>query len=106
MGLFDLFKVNIGSIKIQRQIKEAISAGDKATAKRLIRESIEKILSAGLPPRRLNLLEDILEKKEDLTVRLFQAFDRGWIRSGVQNLSNAMDEVLQEARNIIQEFGK
>lgn len=105
MGLFSLFKANITAIKKQRHIEAAMKSGDNEKLKTLIAESISEILRAGLTKNQLSILETIkTEHGELLNQLLSQAFQRGWTRSGVPNLSNAMDEVLKAAQEAIKEY--
>jgi len=64
-----------------------------------------KILKAGLTKRQIKLLEVIHnEYEKDLNKLLSMAFQRGWVRGGSPNLSNAMDETLLEAQEIIKKY--
>ena len=105
MGLLSLIKANFTSTKKQREIEAAMKSGDNAKIKILIAESISEILRAGLTKNQLSLLDTIRSQHgELLNPLLSQAFQRGWARSGAPNLSNAMDEVLKAAQEIIKEY--
>lgn len=105
MGLFGIIKANLTSIKKQRQIETAMQSGEDEKAKILIAESISEILHAGLTKNQLTTLETIKNEHGELLNQLLsQAFQRGWIRSGAPNLSNAMDEVLRAAQEAIKEY--
>jgi len=107
MGLFGIIKQNLTSIKKQRQIEAAMQSGDNDKAQNLIAESISGILRSGLTKNQMTTLETIKEEHgEMLNQLLSQAFQRGWIRSGTPNLSNAMDEVLRAAQEAIKEHRK
>jgi len=107
MGLWGILKANLGSIKTQRKLEAAMAMEDHEKATRLIAESISNILKAGLTSKQLAALESIRADQGDLLNQcLTAAFQRGWTRSGVPNLSNAMDEVLREAQRLITEFRK
>lgn len=99
MGLFGIIKANLTSIKKQRQTEAAMQFGNDEKAQKLITESISGILCPGLTMNQLNTLETIKNEHGELLNQLLsQAFQRGWVRSGVPNLSNAMDEVLRVAQ--------
>ena len=105
MGLFNIIKTNLTSIKKQRQIEAAMKSGENEKLKTLIAESISEILRAGLTKNQLLTLETIKnEHRELLNQLLSQAFQRGWTRSGTPNLSNAMDEVLKATQEVIKEY--
>jgi DNA-binding TFAR19-related protein (PDSD5 family) len=105
MGFFGILKANFGSIKKQREIEEAIQSEDNEKVKILIAESISSILRSGLTKKQLNELELIKnDYGESLSQLLSQAFQNGWMRSGTPNLSNALDEVLRRAQEIIKEY--
>ena len=107
MGLFGIIKANLISIKKQRQIEAAIQSGDNEKAQKLIAESISGILRSGLTNNQLTTLETIKNEHGELLNQLLsQAFQRGWIRSGAPNLSNAVDEVLRAAQEAIKEHRK
>ena len=102
MGLLRLFKTNFTSIKKQRQLEAAMQSGDDEKVTNLIAESISTILRAGLTKNQLTTLETIKnEQGELLNQTLSKAFQGGWTRSGVPNLSNAMDEALMAAQKAI-----
>jgi len=105
VNIIELLKVNFSSISTQRKLEAAIANEDHETIKELISQSIHKILKAGLTKHQLKLLEVIdNEYKGDLNKLLSTAFQRGWVRDGSLNLSNAMDETLLEAQVIIKEY--
>lgn len=105
MKLWDIFKANFGSIKAQRELEAAMAVNDQGKIRSLIGENIASILKAALTKRDLKILEIINTiEKEKLNQLLTAAFARGWTRSGKPNLSNAMDEVVREARNAIKAF--
>lgn len=95
MGWWGLFRANFGSILVQRKIEAALAAGNSEATEALISQSIVKILKVGLTPReRQNLDELKLIHRDEMGELISDAFDRGWLRDGAPNLSNAMDEVL------------
>jgi len=105
MGWWKILKTNLGAIRTQRDFEVALEDEDTEKSKRLIAESISKILKAGLTKKKLDIIEDIRSTNgEQLNKLISAAFQRGWIRSGEPNLSNAMDEVLLEAQNLIREY--
>src|SRR6266850_6254212 len=97
MGTLGLIKANLGSILTQRKIETAFAKGDNQTAQELISQSIVKILKAGLTPNQRRNLDELeqLHRQEMQDIKE-SAFQRGWMRYGTPNLSNAMDEVLLE----------
>ncbi len=104
MGFLRILKVNLGSIKKQREIESAMSSGDKDKTTRLIGQNISDILKAGLTKKQLAVLGIIREEHSELLNTLLSAaFQREWLRSGEPNLSNAMDEVLRAAQEAIKE---
>lgn len=48
MGQWGILKANLGSIFTQRKLETALAEGDDDTVRRLITESIIKILKVGL----------------------------------------------------------
>ena len=105
MGFFRILKVNLGSIKKQREIESSMSLGHSEKTSKLIGESISEILKAGLTKKELTILEIIKEEHgETLNKLLSEAFQRGWTRGGEPNLSNAMDEVLRSAQEVVREY--
>jgi len=104
MGKWGLIKANLGSIFVQRKLQAAIDAGDTDTATELISRSIVTILKAGLTPRQRRNLDQLKKnQRPEIQELLSDAFQRGWVRDGVPNLSNAMDEVLLAAADRIRE---
>ena len=102
MGILNLLKANLKSIPLQKELETAIDNEDDKTIKIIITECISTILKAGLTKEQIKLLEMIdRDHKKDLNKLLSSAFQRGWVRNGSPNLSNAMDEVLLEAQIII-----
>ena len=102
MGFFGILRMNFRSIKTQRELEDAIAKNDEEKMRLLIAESISGILKAGLTSRQLRDLENIKDTHgEQMQEILVGAFQHGWTRSGVPNLSNAMDEVLREAQALI-----
>ena len=107
MKLWGLFKANLRSIKTQQELETAMAMGDQEKTKQLIVESMSSILKSGLTKKQLNTLEQIkIGWPEETNKLLADAFQRGWIRSGTPNLSNAMDEVLRQAQELISEHRK
>jgi hypothetical protein len=105
MGFFKLLKTNLGTIKRQREIERAMSLSDKIKAKRLIGESINEILTAGLTTKQLSTFKKINRENGNLLNKLLsEAFQRGWERSSKPNLSNALDEVLRVAQEAVKEY--
>jgi hypothetical protein len=105
MGLFNIFKANLGAIRKQKEIEAAMLLGDNEKTIKLIGESISGIVKAGLTEKQLTILERIREDHGELLNELLsQAFQRGWMRSGRPNLSNAMDEVLRAAHGAIKDY--
>lgn len=105
MGFFRILKANLGSIKKQGEIENAMSLGDSEKTTKLIGASISEILKAGLTKKQLAVLEIIKEEHSELLNKLLsEAFQRGWTRSGDPNLSNAMDEVLKAAQEAVKEY--
>lgn len=95
MGKWGLLKANFGSILVQRKIEAAMANGDDDAVSDLISQSIVTILKAGLTPRQKRNLDLLKEThKEEVQTLMTDAFQRGWVRDGTPNLSNAMDEVL------------
>jgi hypothetical protein len=95
MGTWSLYKANFGSIFIQRKLQAALADGDEETVTDLISQSIVTILKAGLTPRQRRNLDELKQTHRDEMKGLIDdAFQRGWLRDGTPNLSNAMDEVL------------
>lgn len=104
MGRWGIIKANFGSIFVQPKLQAAIDAGDTDTATNLISKSIVTILRAGLTPRQRRNLDQLKENhRPEIQKLLSDAFQRGWVRDGVPNLSNAMDEVLLAASERIRE---
>jgi len=104
MGFWSLMKANFRSIRVQRKIEEAMAAEDMAMVTELISQSVATILRAGLTRQQLQILEAFKDThREELNELFTRAFQRGWMRNGVPNLSNAMDEVLRAAQDIIKE---
>lgn len=104
MGKWALIKANFGSIFVQRKLQAAPDAGDTDTVTDLISKSIVTILRAGLTPRQRRNLDQLKENhRAEIQELLSDAFQRGWVRDGVPNLSNAMDEVLLAAADRIRE---
>ena len=102
MGFWGLIKINFLSIFKQQKILDAIKNNDSAEYTQLIAESIRDILKAGLIPNQLNILEEISNSyREETKALLGAAFQRGWMRDGQPNLSNAMDEVQKQAIELI-----
>ena len=95
MGFWGLTKANLDSIRVQREIEEAIEAGDGETVSDLISQSTVRILKAGLTSRQRQNLDQLKQDHtQEMETLLTDAFQRGWMRDGVPNLSNGMDEVL------------
>lgn len=95
MGGWSILRANLGSIRTQRELEAALEAGDSTTVERLISESIVKILKAGLSHHERRNLDQLKEThRNEIEALITDAFDRGWLRDGRPNLSNAMDEVL------------
>ena len=95
MGWWGLTKANYRSIRVQRELETAISAGDHEKVQELISQSIVTILKAGLTPRQRRNLDELKQTHRDEIAELIDdAFQYGWLRDGAPNLSNAMDEVL------------
>ena len=109
MRFWRLIKLNLLSIPKQQKILDAIKNNDSPESTKLIAESIRDILQAGLMPNQLNILEEISNSyREETKSLLGVAFQRGWMRDGQPNLSNAMDEVQKEAIeliNLYKEYG-
>lgn len=104
MGKWGLIKANFGSILVQRKLEAALDAGDDETVSDLISQSIVTILKAGLTSRQRRNLDQLKTTQRAEIHKLFtDAFQRGWLREGVPNLSNAMDEVLVAAQERIRE---
>jgi hypothetical protein len=94
MGWWGLFKANFGSILTQRKLEEALAEGDNDSAQELITQSIVKILKAGLTPNERRNLDELKQlHRQEMQDIMESAFQRGWMRDGKPNLSNAMDEV-------------
>src|SRR6266403_1141553 len=97
MGTLSILKANLGSILTQRKLEAALNKGDHGTAQNLITQSIIKILKAGLTPDERRNLDELKQlHRQEMQDIMESAFQRGWIRDGKPNLSNAMDEVLIE----------
>jgi hypothetical protein len=95
MGTLALIKANFSSVFVQRKIEAAMASGDNDKATDLISKSIVTILKAGLTPRQKQNLDQLKENhREEMRALMTDAFDRGWLRDGTPNLSNAMGEVL------------
>lgn len=104
MGTWGLFKANFGFIFIQRKLQAALAEGDDETVTDLISQSIVTILKAGLTPRQKRNLDVLKENhREEMQALMTEAFQRGWVRDGSPNLSNAMDEVLLAVAERIRE---
>lgn len=94
-GKWGLIRANFGSIRMQPKLEAAMAAGDAHRVSDLISQSIITILKAGLTARQKRNL-DVLKAnhREEMQQLMTDAFQRGWVRDGTSNLSNAMDEVL------------
>ncbi len=104
MGRLGLIKANFGSIRVQRKIEAAMAAEDFDTVTDLMSQSIITILKAGLTPRQKRNLDTLKEnQREEMQELMTNAYRRGWMRDGVPNLSNAMDEVLLAVAERIRE---
>lgn len=104
MGSWGLIKANFGSVRAQLKIEAAMDAGDSDAVTDLIDQSIVTILRAGLTPRQRRNLDQLKENhRPEIQELLTDAFQRGWVRDGVPNLSNAMNEVLLAASERIRE---
>jgi hypothetical protein len=104
MGTFGLIKANLGSILTQRKLEAALANGDNETAQELISQSIVKILKAGLTQHQRQNLDELKQlHRQEMQDIMESAFQRGWMRDGNPNLSNAMDEVLIEVAERIRQ---
>ena len=104
MGKWGLLRANFGSILVQRKIEVALADGDEDRVSELMSQSIVTILKAGLTPRQKRNLDVLKENhREEMQALMTDAFQRGWIRAGTPNLSNAMDEVLLAVAERIRE---
>lgn len=104
MGTLSILKANLGSILTQRKLESALAEGDHDTAQELITQSIVKILKAGLTPNERRNLDELKQlHRQEMQDIIESAFQRGWMRDGKPNLSNAMDEVLIEVAERIRQ---
>jgi hypothetical protein len=104
MGQWGILKANLGSIFTQRKLETALAEGDDDTVRRLITESIVKILKVGLTPNERRNLDELKQlHRQEMRDIMESAFQRGWMRDGKPNLSNAMDEVLIEVAERIRQ---
>jgi hypothetical protein len=104
MGQWGLLKANLGSIFTQRKLEVALAEGHRYTAELIKTQSIEKILKAGLTRNERRNLDE-LERlhPHEMEDMMESAFQRGWVRDGKPNLSNAMDQVLLEVAERIKQ---
>lgn len=102
MGFLGIMRVNFESIRMQRELEAALEARDLEVAKRIISESIVKILDAGLTKNEQEILAKLkLRDPSSLGRDLREAFDRGLSRDGNFSLSNGMDAALRRATELI-----
>ena len=82
----------------------ALAEGHRYTAQLIITKSIVKILKAGLTPNERRNLDELKQlHRQEMQDIMESAFQRGWMRDGKPNLSNAMDEVLIEVAERIKQ---
>lgn len=90
-------------MKLDRR-QAALAKGGHDTAQQLITQSIVEILKAGLTPNERRNLDELKQlHKQEIQDIMESAFQRGWMRDGKPNLSNAMDEVLLEVAERIKQ---
>lgn len=104
MGQWGILKANLGSILTQRKLETALANGNRKTAEELTSQSIVKILNVGLTPNERRNLDELKQlHRQEMEDIMGSAFQRGWLRDGRPNLSNAMDEVLIEVAERIRQ---